>query len=44
MRIDPLLTASTITGAVRHLTDDLLKGIYLAPMGTPLALEELLIE
>jgi hypothetical protein len=42
MRIDPLLTASPVTGAVRHLTDDLLKEVYLAPMGKPLALQDLL--
>lgn len=44
MRIDPLLTASPVTGAVRHLTDDLLQEVYLAPKGTPLALQELLVE
>ncbi|EAQ43949.1 hypothetical protein MED193_00385 [Roseobacter sp. MED193] len=42
MRIDPLLTASPVTDAVRHLTDDLLKEIYLAPLGKPLALQDLL--
>lgn len=31
MRIDPLLTANPITGAVRYVTDDLLRETYLAP-------------
>jgi len=44
MRIDPLLTASPVTGAVRHLTDDLLREVYLAPEGSPLALHELLMD
>ncbi|WP_323799143.1 hypothetical protein [Parasphingorhabdus sp.] len=44
MRIDPLLTASPVTGAVRHLTDDLLREVYLAPKGTHLALQELIVE
>lgn len=30
MRIDPLLTANPITGAVRYVTDDLLRETYLA--------------
>ena len=42
MRIDPLLTTSPVTGAVRHLADDLLKEVYLAPLGKPFALQELL--
>mgnify|MGYP000324302440 CR=1 FL=1 len=42
MRIDPLLTASPVTGAVRHLTDVLLKEVYLAPLGKPFALQNLL--
>lgn len=42
MRIDQLLTASTVTGAVRHLTDDLLKEVYLASLGKPFALQDLL--
>tara|TARA_R110002124_G_scaffold159631_1_gene326891 strand:+ start:24485 stop:27079 length:2595 start_codon:yes stop_codon:yes gene_type:complete len=44
MRIDPLLTASPVTGAVRHLSDDLLREVYLAPKGTHLALQELIVE
>ncbi len=31
MRIDPLLTRSPVTGAVRHVTDDLLAEVYLTP-------------
>jgi len=31
MRIDPLLTANPITGAVRYVTDELLRETYLAP-------------
>ena len=42
MRIDPLLTASPVTGAVRHVTEDLLKEVYLAPLGKPFALQDLL--
>ena len=33
MRIDPLLTHYALTGAVRHVTDDLLAEVYLAPKG-----------
>ena len=33
MRIDPLLTHNALTGAVRHVTDDLLAEVYLAPKG-----------
>ena len=31
MRLDPLLTAAPLTGAIRPLTDDLLANTYLAP-------------
>jgi len=31
MQIDPLMTVSPGTGAIRHLTDDLLAEVYLAP-------------
>jgi hypothetical protein len=31
MRIDHLLTRNALTGAVRHITDDLLAEVYLAP-------------
>ena len=31
MRLDPLLTASPVTGAVRPITDDLLADVYIAP-------------
>ena len=31
MRIDPLMTRSPATGARRHVTDDLLAEVYLAP-------------
>lgn len=31
MRVDPLLSANPITGAVRYVTDDLLRETYLAP-------------
>jgi hypothetical protein len=33
MRIDPLLTHNVQTGAVRHVTDDLLAEVYLVPKG-----------
>lgn len=42
MRIEPLLTASPVTGAVRYLTDDLLREAYLAPKGVSLELQDLL--
>lgn len=32
MRIEPLMTRSPATGAVRHVTDDLLAEVYLAPL------------
>ena len=38
MRIDPLLTANPITGAVRYVTDDLLRETYLAPKSRDLDL------
>lgn len=31
MRIDPLMTRSPVTGAQRHITEDLLAEVYLAP-------------
>ena len=34
MRLDPLLTCSPITGAVRHVIDGLLRDTYLAPTST----------
>ena len=40
MRIDPLLTRSPVTGAVRHVTDDLLAEVYLAPLLPEFTLED----
>ncbi|WP_240453898.1 PD-(D/E)XK nuclease family protein [Chachezhania antarctica] len=40
MRIDPLLTRSPVTGAVRHVTDDLLSEVYLAPRNAGLTLAD----
>lgn len=36
MRIDPLLTRNPVTGAVRHVTDDLLAEVCLAPKSADL--------
>ena len=44
MRIDPLLTTSPVTGAVRFVTDDLLREVYLTPAPTPLPLADVLAE
>lgn len=38
MRIDPLMTRSPVTGALRHVTDDLLADVYLAPRSSTLNL------
>lgn len=43
MRIDPLLTHNAQTGAVRHVTDDLLAEVYLAPKGDAPNISEHLI-
>ncbi|SMX44434.1 PD-(D/E)XK nuclease family protein [Maliponia aquimaris] len=42
MRIDPLLTRSPVSGAVRHVTDDLLAEVYLAPRAAGLVLKDAL--
>lgn len=38
MRIEPLITRSPATGAIRHVTDDLLAEVYLAPLRSELTL------
>lgn len=38
MRIDPLITRSPATGALRYVTDDLLAEVYLAPRAVELTL------
>jgi RecB family exonuclease len=43
LRIDQIQTASPVTGAVRQLTDDLLREVYLAPLGKPFALQDLIV-
>ncbi len=43
MRIDPLMTCSPVTGALRHITEDLLRETYLAPASTNFPLAEALI-
>lgn len=40
MRIAPLMTRSPATGALRHLTDDLLSEVYLAPRSPDLTLAD----
>ena len=40
MRIDPLLTRSSVTGAVRRVTDNLLAEVYLAPRTRALTLSD----
>ena len=42
MRIDPLLTVSPVTGALRHVTDSLLAETYLAPFAAETPLPEIL--
>ncbi len=43
MRIDPLMTCSPVTGAMRLITEDLLRETYLAPALTEFPLAEALI-
>ena len=31
MRLDPLLTSAPVTGAIRPITEDLLRDVYIAP-------------
>jgi len=43
MRIDPLMTCSPVTGAVRHVTEDLFRETYLAPRSVDFPLLEVMI-
>jgi len=40
MRIDPLMTRSPVTGAVRHVTADLLAEVYLVPRSASVAIRD----
>lgn len=42
MRIDPLITASPVSGATRLVTDELLREVYLAPQAAEWSLAEVL--
>ena len=44
MRLDPLITRSPMTGAVRHVTEDLLREVYLAPAFAGFPLQEALTD